>query len=88
VALVALALCSRLDCQNIAFYVLSVASVLFLRKGVKKMRIFLKSEVYWFEDFKVDNLTQAISELKTLYRNCKECFKEDGIVRKIGVIIE
>jgi len=28
------------------------------------MRIFLESEEYWFEDFKVDNLTQAISELK------------------------
>ena len=52
------------------------------------MRIFLESEVYWFEDFKVDNLAEAISELKILYRNCKECFKEDGIVRKIGIIIE
>ena len=64
-----------------------VASVLFLRKGVK-MRIFLESEEYWFEDFKVDNLTEAISKLRTLYRDCKECFKEDGIVRKIGIIIE
>lgn len=52
------------------------------------MRIFLESEEFWFEDFKVDNLTQAISELKNLYRNCKECFKEDAIVRKIGIIIE
>jgi hypothetical protein len=52
------------------------------------MRLFLESEEYWFEDFKVDNLTQAISELKALYRDCKESFKEDGIVRKIGVIIE
>jgi hypothetical protein len=52
------------------------------------MRIFLESEVYWFEDFKVDNLTQAISELRILYRNCKECFEEDGIARKIGIIIE
>ncbi len=25
------------------------------------MRIFLESEEYWFEDFKVDNLTEAIS---------------------------
>jgi hypothetical protein len=50
------------------------------------MRIFLESEEFWFEDFKVDNLTQAI--LKTLYRNCKEAFKEDGVVLKIGVIIE
>jgi hypothetical protein len=58
------------------------------KPGGGKMRIFLESEEFWFEDFKVDNLTQAISELKTLYRNCKECFKEDGIVRKIGVIIE
>jgi hypothetical protein len=52
------------------------------------MRIFLESEEFWFEDFKADNLTKAISELKTLYRDCKESFKEDGIVRKIGVIIE
>ncbi len=52
------------------------------------MRIFLESEEYWFEDFKADNLLQAISELKTLYRNCKEAFEEDGVVRKIGVIIE
>jgi hypothetical protein len=52
------------------------------------MRIYLESEEYWFEDFKVDNLTQAISELMTLYRNCKEAFKEDGVVRKIGVIVE
>jgi hypothetical protein len=52
------------------------------------MRIFLESEEYWFEDFKVDNLREAISELKTLYRNSKECFKEDGIVRKVGIIIE
>jgi hypothetical protein len=59
-----------------------------LKEGGQKMRIFLESEAYWFEDFKVDNLTQAISELKTLYRNCKESFKEDGIVRKIGIIIE
>jgi hypothetical protein len=59
-----------------------------LKEGSQKMRIFLESEEYWFEDFKVDNLTQAISELKTLYRNCKEAFKEDGVVRKIGVIIE
>jgi hypothetical protein len=58
-----------------------------LERG-EKMRIFLESEEYWFEDFKVDNLTQAISELKALCRDCKECFKEDGIVRKIGVIIE
>jgi hypothetical protein len=52
------------------------------------MRIFLESEEFWFEDFKVDNLTQAISELKTLYRDCKEAFKEDGVVRKIGIIVE
>jgi hypothetical protein len=52
------------------------------------MRIFLESEEYWFEDLKVENLTQAISELKALYRNCKEAFEEDGVVRKIGVIIE
>ncbi len=52
------------------------------------MRIFLESEEFWFEDFKVDNLAEAISELMTLYRNCKECFKEDRIVRKIGIIIE
>ena len=52
------------------------------------MRIFLESEEFWFEDFKVDNLREAISEFKTLYRNCKECFKEDGIARKIGIIIE
>jgi 1,4-alpha-glucan branching enzyme len=56
--------------------------------GGEKMRIFLESEEYWFEDFKVDNLRQAISELKALYRDCKECFKEDGVVRKIGLIIE
>ena len=72
----------------IALDVLFVASVLFLRKGGGKMRIFLESEEYWFEDFKVDNLTQAISQLKTLYRNCKKAFEEDGVVRKIGVIIE
>jgi hypothetical protein len=59
-----------------------------LKERGGKMRIFLESEEYWFEDFKVDNLTEAISKLKTLYRDCKECFKEDGIVRKIGVIIE
>jgi hypothetical protein len=58
------------------------------KDGGKKMRIFLESEEYWFEDFKVDNLAQAISELKALYRDCRGCFKEDGIVRKIGVIIE
>jgi hypothetical protein len=52
------------------------------------MRIFLESEEFWFEDFKVDNLTQAISELKALYRDCRECFKEDRVVRKIGIIIE
>ena len=52
------------------------------------MRIFQESEEYWFEDFRVDNLTQAISELKALYWDCKECFKEDGIVLKIGIIIE
>lgn len=52
------------------------------------MRIFLESGEFWFEDFKVDNLTEAISELMTLYQNCKECFKEDGIARKIGIIIE
>jgi hypothetical protein len=73
---------------NIALYVLFVALVLVLTTGVKKMRIFLESDEYWFEDFKVDNLKEAISELKTLYRNCKECFKEDGIARKIGIIIE
>ena len=61
--------------------------VVFKDEG-EKMRIFLESEEYWFEDFKVDNLKQAISELKTLYRDCRECFKEDGIVRKIGIIIE
>ena len=52
------------------------------------MRIFLESEEYWFKDFRVDNMKQAISELKALYRDCKECFKDDGIVRKIGIIIE
>ena len=52
------------------------------------MRIFQESEEYWFEDFKVDNLAEAISQLRTLYRDSKECFKEDGIVRKIGIIIE
>ena len=52
------------------------------------MRIFLESEEYWFEDFKVHNLTEAISKLKALYRDCKECLKEDGIARKIGIIIE
>ena len=62
-------------------------SVVF-KEGGEKTRIFLESEEYWFEDFKVDNLTQAISELKDLYRDCKESFKEDGGVRKIGVIIE
>jgi hypothetical protein len=71
-----------------ALDVLFVALVLCLKEGGEKMRIFLESEEYWFEDFRVDNLTQAISELKALYRDCKESFKEDGIVRKIGVIIE
>jgi len=52
------------------------------------MRIFLESDEYWFEDFKVDNLKEAISELKALHRDCKEAFKEDGIVRKIGIIVE
>ena len=59
-----------------------------LKEKGEKMRIFLESEEYWFEDFKVDNLTEAISKLKALYRDCRECFKEDGIVRKIGIIIE
>lgn len=59
-----------------------------LKERGGKMRIFLESEEFWFEDFKVNNLREAISELKTLYRNCKECFKEDGIVRKIGIIVE
>jgi len=52
------------------------------------MRIFLESEEYWFEDFKVDNLMEAISKLKALYQDCKEAFKEDGIARKVGIIIE
>ncbi|HUL20914.1 MAG TPA: hypothetical protein VLZ10_05635 [Thermodesulfobacteriota bacterium] len=86
-ALVELALYSRLGCHGIALYVLA-ALVFVSKEGGKKMRIFLESEEYWFEDFKVDSLPQAISELKALYRNCKECFKEDGIVRKIGIIIE
>jgi hypothetical protein len=72
---------------NIALYVLFVVLCCLKERG-EKMRIFLESEEYWFEDFKVDNLTQAISELRVLYRNCKECFKEDGVVRKIGLIIE
>jgi hypothetical protein len=88
VALVELALCPRLGCDDIALYVLLAALVFVFKEGGEEMRIFLESEEYWFEDFKVDNLTQAISELKTLYRNCKEAFKEDGVVRKIGVIIE
>jgi hypothetical protein len=88
VALVELALCPHLGCDDIALYVLLVALVFVFKEGGGRMRIFLESEEYWFEDFKVDNLTQAISELKTLYQNCKEAFKEDGIIRKIGIIIE
>jgi hypothetical protein len=74
------------DFDGVRYFIGSVRVV--FKEGGGKMRIFLESEEYWFEDFKVDNLTQAISELRALYRDCRECFKEDGVVRKIGIIIE
>ncbi len=51
------------------------------------MIVFLESEVYGYEEFKADDLDDAIRIVKELWESSLKEFKRDQVPRKIGIVI-
>ena len=54
---------------------------------MKKIIVFLESEEYGYEEFKADNLQDALDLIRRLYQSSKKHFKDDHVERKIGIKI-
>lgn len=56
----------------------------------KKMtyRVFLESEEYGFSDFEADSFTEAMTKIEKLFFDARRYFKDDKIIRRVGIIVE